>query len=540
MSFQESGKQRASRIQLDYYKKPSRMDRIKHRLVWLFLLGPLLWMGWTFASGDRQSATFSRGQVSGFHSAWNNNCSICHADFEPISSQSVAMTWLGHVSGKKLTSDTRCESCHTAPVHHTNQKLDSTPSCGGCHREHQGQNASLVRLPDSDCTSCHGGMQPHLTGGSPRFAAAITSFANPSGGHPNFRLLKENAKDPGSIKFNHQLHLTRGLSLASNGKPWTFADIPDTERARFGYQKGMPLSAAIQLDCKSCHSLDPADNQPSQAAFARIPKSLLQPRTPGSYFQPVVYEMHCQACHPLSFDDKEPSRQVPHRFQPDELKAYLEGFYSQKELAKTKEFEAPVQVRPKPLPGKNPLEPIKESVRKQVDQKVTLAMNNLFLGKKTCGECHFGSDDSNPNPIGFNRIPGKIRTGFDPASKATAWLQEGRAPQGAIWPSIPALWLPSSRFDHAAHRFTECATCHQGATKSVTKNDILIPDVNNCRECHGPVSFNPKGMDGGARHDCVECHAYHHGDRPYQGIGSKTWDPVKTREFNNMHQTLPR
>lgn len=540
MSFQESGKQRASRIQLDYYKKSSWIDRIKHRLAWLFLLGPLAWMGWTFAQGDRQTPTFSRGQVTGYHSAWNNNCSVCHADFEPISSQSVAMSWLGHVAGKKLTSDSRCESCHTAPVHHTNQKLESTPSCGGCHREHQGQDASLVRLPDRDCTSCHANMGPHLNGGSPKFATAITSFADSSGGHPEFRLLKEKAKDPGSIKFNHQLHLTKGISLSGNGKPWTFADIPEKERSRFGHQKGMPLTAPIQLDCKSCHVLDASDNHPSQEAFAKIPKGALPPRSAGGILQPIVYEQHCRACHPLAFDDKNPSLQVPHRYQPDELKAHLEGHYSRQALGNNQEFDTPVQVRPVPLPGKNPLEPIRESVRQQVKQKVDLAMNTLFLGKKTCGECHFAADDTNTDAIGFNRIPSKIRTGFDPGSKATAWLQEGRAPKDAIWPSIPSLWLPSARFDHAAHRFTECATCHNNAGKSVVKDDILLPNIDSCRNCHAPVSFSPKpGLSGGARHECVECHGYHHGDRPYQGIGSKTWDPVKTREFNTMHLILP-
>ena len=38
MAYQESGKHRASRIQLDYYKNSSSIDRIKHRLAWIFFL----------------------------------------------------------------------------------------------------------------------------------------------------------------------------------------------------------------------------------------------------------------------------------------------------------------------------------------------------------------------------------------------------------------------------------------------------------------------------------------------------------------------
>ncbi|MFN5290881.1 MAG: cytochrome c3 family protein [Planctomycetia bacterium] len=541
MAYQESGKHRASRIQLDYYKNSSSIDRIKHRLAWIFFLVPIAWMGWTFASGDRQTQTFSRGQVTGFHSAWNNNCSTCHSDFEPINNKTIVSGWFGHEAGKKLVSDSRCESCHTAPAHHANQKLESTPSCGGCHQEHRGLDASLVRLPDSDCTSCHANLQAHTKDAKLIYAANIASFATPEGGHPDARVFKQKAQDPGSIKFNHKLHLSKGLTIANGGKPWTFADIPEKERERFGFQKDMPLSSAVQLDCKSCHVFDPADNNPSQSAFANIPKGLIQPRSRGKNSQPIVFEIHCKSCHPLGFDDKNPGWEVPHRHQPDELKTYLEGVYTRQLVTNTKEFETPVQVRPVPLPGKNPLAQVNESLRKQVEEKVSLAMKNLFLGKKTCGECHYSKDDSAAGSIGFSKIPEKIRVGYDPANPLTTWLQEGKAPKGAIWPSIPSVWMPSAKFDHAAHRFTDCASCHSQANTSSSKDDILLPNIENCRSCHAPVTFGIASgkMAKGARHECVECHGYHHGERPYSDIGSNAWNPARTRSLENMHQTLP-
>ncbi len=101
MAFQESGKQRATRIQLDYYKKSTYLDRTKSTLALICLLGAVGWMALVYAQGEKGQAAFSRGQVTKFHAAWNNNCTVCHSDFEPISKNSFSMKWLGHEAGKK-------------------------------------------------------------------------------------------------------------------------------------------------------------------------------------------------------------------------------------------------------------------------------------------------------------------------------------------------------------------------------------------------------------------------------------------------------
>ncbi|NBS91665.1 hypothetical protein EBS67_16990, partial [bacterium] len=71
-------------------------------------------------------------------------------------------------------------------------------------------------------------MQGNLTAGAtPKYAPKITSFATASQGHPDFRLLAEKMTDPGTVKFNHKLHLTPGVSRDPKGKPWTYSDIPE-------------------------------------------------------------------------------------------------------------------------------------------------------------------------------------------------------------------------------------------------------------------------------------------------------------------------
>ena len=44
--------------------------------------------------------------------------------------------------------------------------------CGGCHRDHQGRDFSLVHLADADCTSCHRDLKTHMNG-TPQFHNAI-------------------------------------------------------------------------------------------------------------------------------------------------------------------------------------------------------------------------------------------------------------------------------------------------------------------------------------------------------------------------------
>src|SRR5205807_2410828 len=84
----------------------------------------------------------------------------------------------------------------------------SLPSCGTCHRDHRGADASLVFMADADCTQCHGSLKSHA-----KDAAAIASADGVTGfaegrGHPDFAPLKK--PDPGRLKFNHKLHLTPG------------------------------------------------------------------------------------------------------------------------------------------------------------------------------------------------------------------------------------------------------------------------------------------------------------------------------------------
>jgi hypothetical protein len=92
------------------------------------------------------------------------------------------------------------------------------------------------------------------------YTQVISSFA---GDHPEFQLVREKARDPDVIRFNHQRHFA--------------TDIPSVEKGR-------------KLDCNYCHKPDPE----------------------GRFYQRISFAANCQACHALLFDKNNPQLHIPH------------------------------------------------------------------------------------------------------------------------------------------------------------------------------------------------------------------------------------
>jgi len=69
-------------------------------------------------------------------------------------------------------------------------------------------------------------------------------------------------------------------------------------------------------------------------------------------------------------------------------------------------------------------------------------------------------------------------------------------------------WLPRASFNHALHKASECATCHQRMESSDDSSTIQMPSVSTCRDCHG--DNEPRKVVS----TCVMCHDFH---RPGRG-----------------------
>jgi hypothetical protein len=272
--------------------------------------------------------------------------------------------------------------------------------------------------------------------------------------------------------------------LAKDAKnAFTLGQIPPSMREKYR-RAGEIDSAAVQLDCKSCHSLDGT------------------PGSSGKYFAPVKFDPHCQACHdtqsgPAIAQGKQvvPSFAVPHGQSLDELEKRIESAYS-KEMQKQHQ---PLFATPNPFDPKRANEPAVIAYQKDVKDATTTAVN--FLLRDQCSKCH---------------------------------LVEGRTVPKS---NIPAVWLQHSTFDHTAHRMADCKLCHPNADQPLDaskpdyeREPVNIKGIETCRECHAPAS----GNQGGVKHGCTDCHRFHGGDQPLHGRGNEIRfpkDPMTVEEL---------
>lgn len=203
-----------------------------------------------------------------------------HADPTPFELVKQAVAAPAEVSA----IDHHCENCHGGHAFH--QPMVVTISCTYCHEEHRGE--AMAATTDADCTFCHGNAKTmsaaatagehlpasafHLAGVQAQlaflpqrpaqgFTTVIHHFATD---HPQFRVKLDHWRDPDTLKFNHELHLT-GSTIPS-------------------------LPGGRKLDCTFCHQLDLS----------------------GKYMRPVNFERNCRVCHSLQFDPSTPELQLPH------------------------------------------------------------------------------------------------------------------------------------------------------------------------------------------------------------------------------------
>jgi hypothetical protein len=226
---------------------------------------------------------------------------------------------------------------------------------------------------------------------------------------------------------------------------------------------------------------------------------------------PVTYENDCRACHPLAFDPKDPERTVPHGLEPKQVVDQLKQFYTAQAVKADPELLrrfAPLR----PMPGR-PASAEGVRAEKAAADRTFVALRRLFgaaveeevrrgqglpLGRGGCVECHE----------------------MTPAARPLVSL-EAASTLGIKPVAVRSLWYESAVFNHATHRALECASCHAGASESKDRDDLLLPNVGQCVTCHVPATTQGGRPRGGAGTSCVECHRYHNGDHPAQGVGAK-------------------
>lgn len=458
-----------------YFRNWSLLEKWK---MWLSFAAVLGLVGWATASLLMKSSTqiqLTHGPLANPHAAWDANCEVCHRDVKGISLDAQG----------KWNSFT-CEKCHAAPAHNSKISNDeSSANCASCHHDHNGRNYSLVSMTDNHCTRCHQNLVDS------QFHSPIKSFTNDD--HPEFKpLIKPR---PSTIKFSHAQHMTAGIVLTKGAtNAWTLDKIPETEREKYRLP-GQANNAAVQLDCKSCHSLEGTA------------------KADGKYFAPVNFDQSCKACHSLSTPSLPTQNKLvvepislPHGQQFGEISKWIEAAVALKVQSEHK----PLFSTPNPFDPKKKDDPAVKAYLDDVKQTAAKATEFLSISCKKCHEM-----DGNQ-------------------TKKSA---------------IPAVWMTHASFNHASHKATTCTSCHpKTAARFVDdvtnyeREPVNILGVKSCQECHGPKQNQSRGPNGethttgGVRFGCTDCHRFHGGDQPLHGRGSSIRTPkdaLTWQEFLN-------
>jgi Cytochrome c7 and related cytochrome c len=448
----------AKRIDLQYFARPNLIKRSRMYLTIAFVVVAVGWIA--YAAVARNQRVYTKGQLSSAHAVLTTSCDVCH---------------LRDTSFRAAVPNKACLACHDAPEHNALQTF--TPNCSSCHLEHTGK-ARLSEVASAGCTQCHGDLQtkdsshsvnPHIAGFDKH--------------HPEFAVIKEKQKDPGTIKFSHAEHLA---STTRN------------------------LKGPVQLVCQDCHRptntfapwpnsvavIQPASQQP---VIVGVSDSQQRKRRSveaggGAYMSAIKYVNQCAACHPLQFD-KLFTEPAPHD-KPAIVHAYILKKYSDY----IAEHPGAVRSRVDEIDTDNPLGykdtesvlrptrtellPAPRSAAEWVSQRTAVAENLLWM--KNCKVCHMSTEHDAPG------LPQSVKG------------------------VIPSRWFPHAEFDHQAHRMLTCPACHAGAPTSGQSADVNLPGIELCRPCHKEAGPAKQAAQG----NCYECHSYHdwRKEQPIKGI----------------------
>lgn len=356
-----------------------------------------------------------------------------------------------------------CKNCHM-------QLFERVPdrACVACHEQMPQHSDNLEMVAASDmskyrCAACH---QEHsgekgLVLAHPKICTDC--HANPDRNMPGSEM-------PAASDFLHQHpQLSPQRWLSSETGERVDVSVPgsqdQSEEAALIYPHDVHLDAQgvednngdVQvLDCQSCHVYAPGEK----------------------HFQPVSFEQHCQSCHSLAFDPNEPDAQVPHG-NTQAVLDYLQGFYARKALegAPAIKVAVPAQQRGRGRSVASERDSQRDTLLKQAQGQAQDATDET-IRVRLCATCH---------TIGLPR-------GDDTDWDVTPFHQR-------------AVWMTGANFDHSRHKTESCDRCH-AAAESDTADDVLMPLIAQCRDCHAGQQREGQKV----RSLCVDCHGFHLAD----------------------------
>ena len=407
---------------------------------------------------------WNSGPLSLMHSNLKHDCASCH------------------VNGWEAVTDSSCLDCHEdiqdhAPVvdmmkgapkaagfDATLQDVSQAfgrpaDRCSSCHVEHNGRS-HIMPNSQSLCTDCHSGLDNRLVD---------TGISNVSGfdrSHPQFRpvVITQASFDTAKTekislddnpKGNSGLKFPHDIHLSGTGAVARMAGNLDD---RYGFADG--------VDCADCH----------------------RPEAGGALYDPVSMTNDCAMCHSIVFEDDGGTLRTLRHGEPEDVIASMKDFYDAKALANIRDAEMNSETRRRPGRAAS-LRTLnrRELAFKQSEQRTVSKVDAIFSEGGACYDCHVIDRPADVSTMAFKVRPISISDAF----------------------------YPRSPFNHNAHEIEglSCKSCH-AAESSKTSDDILLPKINICQDCHiSEASFREGGefRVGAFPTNCLTCHGFHDG-----------------------------
>jgi hypothetical protein len=363
---------------------------------------------------------------------------------------------LGQMSHGHRSLSAKCDVCHEKPFTPVADKV-----CEGCHVSNphlQDKSVHASAFKNMRCVACH----PDHRGETPmtRLDKQCVSC------HGDIKAKSPKSKRPNVHDFSVD-HPAFKLTLQMGHQENEIKRVMQQDKVKIIEKSGLKFSHQVHLDkkgistpegdtvmvCQDCHQADEADMR----------------------FKPISMEKSCQksGCHALDFDPPVPDRALPHGSER-KLMTTLNEYYVKSAIdemltGKTR------RCGDEPTKGNNLL----ERALSCAATKVVGNTDKLFNSKEGCGECHEVTEDQ--------------------ADKAMPWKVKPV--------TITSHWLRNAAFPHGKHSTEKCTACHDKES-SQKSQDIAIPDIKKCRECH----VGTKVVKGKVSSSCEMCHVFHNGE----------------------------
>lgn len=364
-------------------------------------------------------------------------------------------TWLGDwIPSERLWSSGRISNAHQ---HFGNQ-------CSTCHE------SLFVRVRDQSCLNCHATVKHH---GDEAEAMTSSGLDEQRCASCHYEHGDTHAILPRHPSMCTDCHTQPGrfASLEGAGAVGDFArQHPPFKATVTALKDGKPgtLRAEMTAETRDLTGLiyphdlhlDPKGIRSDTGKEVLHCADCHRPGAGDVGFEPIRFERDCQRCHQLDITVGGLPFRLPHG-DSESVRTLLEGAVGMKPVAAPVPAEGEGEDRRRP--GERAERGNNTAAPDEIDE---------IFERRVCAKCH------------------EVRKTEGQTVAVTA-------------PVLRQTWMPMARFTHAPHQWVACDTCHKAGV-SADSNDLLLPQIDSCRTCHGGV-----GSSGTIQSTCIDCHRFH-------------------------------